>query len=225
MSVPTVLEKIIARKLEEVAERSRRIGLAELEQQAAIADPVRGFAAALEQRVNAKEPAVIAEVKKASPSKGVIRDPFLPAEIAAGYGRRSCLSVGADRHRFLPGCRCLSAASPCGLFAAGDSQGLHDRSYQVVEARALGADCILLIVAALDDARMHELAAVAKAHGLDVLVEVHDGDELERALRLETPLVGINNRNLHTFEVSLETTLDLRAGAEGSSGDYRERDS
>ena len=210
MSVPTVLEKIIARKLEEVAERSRRIGLAELEQQAAIADPVRGFAAALEQRVNAKEPAVIAEVKKASPSKGVIRDPFLPAEIAAGYeaGGAACLSVLTDIDFFQGADAYLQQARAACSLPVIRKDFMID-PYQVVEARALGADCILLIVAALDDARMHELAAVAKAHGLDVLVEVHDGDELERALRLETPLVGINNRNLHTFEVSLETTLDL----------------
>ena len=210
MSVPTVLEKIIARKLEEVAERSRRIGLAELEQQAAIADPVRGFAAALEQRVNAKEPAVIAEVKKASPSKGVIRDPFLPAEIAAGYeaGGAACLSVLTDIDFFQGADAYLQQARAACSLPVIRKDFMID-PYQVVEARALGADCILLIVAALDDARMHELAAVAKAHGLDVLVEVHDGDELERALRLETPLVGINNRNLHTFEVSLDVSREL----------------
>ncbi|HAB85105.1 MAG TPA: indole-3-glycerol-phosphate synthase TrpC, partial [Pseudomonas sp.] len=156
MSVPTVLEKIIARKLEEVAERSRRIGLAELEQQAAIADPVRGFAAALEQRVSAKEPAVIAEVKKASPSKGVIRDPFLPAEIAAGYeaGGAACLSVLTDIDFFQGADAYLQQARAACSLPVIRKDFMID-PYQVVEARALGADCILLIVAALDDARMH----------------------------------------------------------------------
>jgi len=210
VSVPTVLEKIIARKFEEVAQRSRQVGLGELEQRAAAADPVRGFAAALERRVRSKEPAVIAEVKKASPSKGVIRDPFLPAEIAASYeaGGAACLSVLTDIDFFQGADEYLQQARAACSLPVIRKDFMID-PYQVIEARALGADCILLIVAALDDARMHELAAVAKQQGLDVLVEVHDATELERALRLETPLVGINNRNLHTFEVNLETTLDL----------------
>ena len=210
MSVPTVLEKIIARKFEEVAQRSRQVGLGELEQRAAAADPVRGFAAALERRVRSKEPAVIAEVKKASPSKGVIRDPFLPAEIAASYetGGAACLSVLTDIDFFQGADEYLQQARAACSLPVIRKDFMID-PYQVVEARALGADCILLIVAALDDVRMHELAAVAKQQGLDVLVEVHDAAELERALRLETPLVGINNRNLRTFEVSLNTTLGL----------------
>jgi len=210
VSVPTVLEKIIARKFEEVAQRSRQVGLGELEQRAAAAEPVRGFAAALERRVRSKEPAVIAEVKKASPSKGVIRDPFLPAEIAASYetGGAACLSVLTDIDFFQGADEYLQQARAACSLPVIRKDFMID-PYQVVEARALGADCILLIVAALDDVRMHELAAVAKQQGLDVLVEVHDAAELERALRLETPLVGINNRNLHTFEVNLETTLDL----------------
>ena len=210
MSVPTVLEKIIARKFEEVAERSREVGLSDLEQRARLADPVRGFAAALEQRVRNKQPAVIAEIKKASPSKGVLREDFVPADIARSYeaGGASCLSVLTDIDFFQGADDYLKQARAACKLPVIRKDFMVD-PYQVVEARALGADCILLIVAALDDARMHELAAVAKEQGLDVLVEVHDGDELERALHLDTPLVGINNRNLHTFEVSLETTLDL----------------
>jgi indole-3-glycerol phosphate synthase len=176
VSIPTVLEKILARKAEEVAERRARVSFAEIEAAARAADPVRGFARALQERVAQKQAAVIAEVKKASPSKGVLREDFVPADIARSYeaGGAACLSVLTDIDFFQ------------------------------------GADCLLLIVSALDDGRMAELAASAKDVGLDVLVEVHDGDELERALKtLDTPLVGINNRNLHSFEVSLETTLDL----------------
>ncbi|UIP86417.1 indole-3-glycerol phosphate synthase TrpC [Pseudomonas phenolilytica] len=210
MSVPTVLEKIIARKYEEVAERRSRTSLDELERLAAAADLVRGFAAAVQRRVKAKEAAVIAEVKKASPSKGVLRENFDPAEIARSYeaGGAACLSVLTDVDFFQGADAYLQQARAACSLPVIRKDFMVD-PYQVVEARALGADCILLIVAALEDARMAELAAVAAQHGLDVLVEVHDGDELERALKLETPLLGINNRNLHTFEVSLETTLDL----------------
>ncbi|MDF0729848.1 indole-3-glycerol phosphate synthase TrpC [Pseudomonas entomophila] len=211
MSVPTVLEKILARKVEEVAERSARIGLAELERLAKAADAPRGFANALIEQAKRKQPAVIAEIKKASPSKGVIREHFVPAEIAVSYekGGATCLSVLTDVDYFQGGDAYLQQARAACALPVIRKDFLID-PYQVVEARALGADCILLIVAALDDVRMAELAAVAKEVGLDVLVEVHDGAELERALKtLDTPLVGVNNRNLHTFEVSLETTLDL----------------
>lgn len=211
MSVPTVLEKIIARKHEEVAERSARVSLAEVEAKAAAADPVRGFAAALQAKVAARQSAVIAEVKKASPSKGVLREVFEPAEIARSYeaGGATCLSVLTDVDFFQGADVYLQQARAACSLPVIRKDFLID-PYQVVEARALGADCVLLIVSALDDGRMAELAAVAKTQQLDVLVEVHDGDELERALKiLDTPLVGINNRNLHTFEVSLETTLDL----------------
>lgn len=210
MSVPTVLEKIIARKFEEVAERRARVSLAELEAAAAVADPLRGFTAAIQEKVRNKQPAVIAEVKKASPSKGVLRENFDPAEIARSYaeGGATCLSVLTDVDFFQGADAYLQQARAACSLPVIRKDFMVD-PYQVVEARALGADCILLIVAALDDARMAELAAVAKAQGLDVLVEVHDGDELERALRLDTPLIGVNNRNLHTFEVNLETTLDL----------------
>ncbi|CAG8869830.1 Indole-3-glycerol phosphate synthase [Pseudomonas fluorescens] len=211
MSVPTVLEKILARKAEEVAERSARVSLAELENLARLADAPRGFAKALIDQAARKQPAVIAEIKKASPSKGVIREHFVPAEIAVSYekGGATCLSVLTDVDYFQGADAYLQQARAACQLPVIRKDFMVD-PYQIVEARALGADCVLLIVAALDDVRMAELAATATSVGLDVLVEVHDGDELERALKtLDTPLVGVNNRNLHTFEVSLETTLDL----------------
>lgn len=211
MSVPTVLEKILARKAEEIAARRAVVSLAELEQQAVAADPARGFARSLIEQARKKQPAVIAEIKKASPSKGVIRENFLPAEIAKSYqtGGATCLSVLTDIDFFQGSDQYLKdARAACNLPVIRKDFMIDP--YQIVEARALGADCVLLIVSALDDVQMAELAAVAKGVGLDVLVEVHDGDELDRALKtLDTPLVGINNRNLHTFNVSLETTLDL----------------
>ncbi|QXI48280.1 indole-3-glycerol phosphate synthase TrpC [Pseudomonas anuradhapurensis] len=211
MSVPTVLERIIARKFQEVAERSARVSLAELEALAKVADAPRGFAKALIEQAGRKQPAVIAEIKKASPSKGVIREHFVPAEIAVSYekGGATCLSVLTDVDYFQGADAYLQQARAAVSLPVIRKDFMVD-PYQIVEARALGADCVLLIVAALDDVKMAELAATAKDVGLDVLVEVHDGDELERALNiLDTPLVGVNNRNLHTFEVSLETTLDL----------------
>ncbi|MBD9399550.1 indole-3-glycerol phosphate synthase TrpC [Pseudomonas sp. PDM11] len=211
MSVPTVLEKILARKAEEVAARRAVVSLAEVEREAHAADPVRGFANALIEKAKSKQPAVIAEIKKASPSKGVIRENFVPAEIARSYedGGATCLSVLTDIDFFQGADRYLQEArNACSLPVIRKDFMIDP--YQIVEARALGADCVLLIVSALSDAQMGELAATAKSFDLDVLVEVHDGDELERALNvLDTPLVGVNNRNLHTFEVSLETTLDL----------------
>ncbi|CAI8791235.1 MULTISPECIES: indole-3-glycerol phosphate synthase TrpC [Pseudomonas] len=211
MSVPTVLENILARKVEEVAERSARVSLAELESLAKAADAPRGFAKALLDQAKLKEPAVIAEIKKASPSKGVIRENFVPADIAKSYekGGATCLSVLTDIDYFQGADLYLQQARAACKLPVIRKDFMID-PYQIVEARALGADCVLLIVSALDDVKMAELAAVAKGVGLDVLVEVHDGDELERALKtLDTPLVGVNNRNLHTFEVNLETTLDL----------------
>jgi len=211
MSVPTVLERIIARKFQEVAERSARVSLAELEALAKAADAPRGFANALIEQAKRKQPAVIAEIKKASPSKGVIREHFVPAEIAVSYekGGATCLSVLTDVDYFQGADVYLQQARAAVSLPVIRKDFMVD-PYQIVEARALGADCVLLIVSALDDVKMAELAATAKDVGLDVLVEVHDGDELERALKtLDTPLVGVNNRNLHTFEVSLETTLDL----------------
>lgn len=211
MKLPTVLEKILARKIEEVSARRALVSLSELERAAATANPVRGFAAALQKQAKLKQPAIIAEIKKASPSKGVLREIFVPADIARNYeeGGATCLSVLTDIDFFQGADEYLQQARAACRLPVIRKDFMLD-PYQVVEARALGADCILLIVAALEDARMVELAAVAKSVGLDVLVEVHDGDELDRALHLlDTPLVGINNRNLHTFEVSLENTLDL----------------
>ena len=211
MSLPTILENIIARKHAEVAERSARVSMAELERAARTADAPRGFAKAMLERVARKEAAIIAEIKKASPSKGVIREDFDPAAIAVSYanGGATCLSVLTDVDFFQGSDAYLQQARAACNLPVLRKDFMVD-PYQIVEARALGADCVLLIVSALEDGQMAELASVAKDFNLDVLVEVHDGDELERALNtLDTPLVGINNRNLHTFEVSLDITLDL----------------
>jgi indole-3-glycerol phosphate synthase len=211
VSVPTVLEKIVARKVEEVAQRKLIASIAEVEQLARSADAPRGFARALLEQAARKQPAVIAEIKKASPSKGVLREDFRPAEIAQSYaaGGATCLSVLTDVDFFQGSDQYLrEARAACSLPVIRKDFMIDP--YQIVEARALGADCVLLIVSCLEDGQMAELAATAKAFDLDVLVEVHDGDELERALKtLDTPLLGINNRNLHSFEVNLETTLDL----------------
>jgi indole-3-glycerol phosphate synthase len=211
VSVPTVLEKIVARKFEEVAARRAQVSLADVEAAARSADAPRGFARALLEQAARKQPAVIAEIKKASPSKGVLRADFVPADIARSYeaGGATCLSVLTDIDFFQGADQYLQQARAACALPVIRKDFMVD-PYQIAEARALGADCVLLIVSCLDDVRMAELASVAKEVGLDVLVEVHDGAELERALKtLDTPLVGINNRNLHTFDVSLETTLDL----------------
>lgn len=209
---PTILRKIIARKYEEVAERRARISEAELLAQAREADAPRGFTEAIRRRVVRAEPAVIAEIKKASPSKGVIREHFVPAEIARSYeqGGAACLSVLTDKD-FFQGCEAYlqEARAACNLPVIR-KDFLVD-TYQIAEARAIGADCVLLIAASLQDSQMQELAACAESLGMDVLVEVHDRSELERALNLSTRLLGINNRNLHTFEVTLDTTFGLLA--------------
>jgi indole-3-glycerol phosphate synthase len=206
----TILDKIIERKIEEIAVRKLEVGLATLETSAREQSPVRGFANALVARVKNAEHAVIAEVKKASPSKGVIRENFNPEQIAASYqrGGATCLSVLTDVD-FFQGCDdyLRSARAACSLPVLRKDFTVDP--YQVIEARAMGADAILLIAAVLSDTQLHELAATAAELGLDVLVEVHDRAELERALELTTPLIGINNRNLHTFETSLDTTLSL----------------
>jgi len=210
MSVPTILQNIVARKHEEVAERLQQRSMAELEQLAAAASPARGFAKAIQDAAAAQRPGVIAEIKKASPSKGVLREDFQPAEIAASYeaGGAVCLSVLTDVDFFQGHDDYLQQARAACSLPVIRKDFMVD-PYQIVEARALGADCVLLIAACLDDVQMGELAATARQYGLDVLVEVHDAAELERGLKLDTPLIGINNRNLHTFEVTLDTTLEL----------------
>ena len=207
---PTILRKIIDRKYEEVADRLAQTPLSELEAAIASQTPVRGFAAALKASVNAGRSAVIAEVKKASPSKGVIREQFVPAEIAASYerGGASCLSVLTDVDFFQGGDAYLQQARAACVLPVLRKDFTVD-PYQVIEARAIGADAILLIVAALEQSQMVELAAAAAECALDVLVEVHDRAELDRALELDTPLVGINNRDLHSFDTSLDTTFSL----------------
>ena len=210
MSVPDILERILTVKREEVAQAKAAKPLAVIEAEARAQPPARDFVGAIRARVAAGQPAVIAEIKKASPSKGVIRADFRPAEIAADYAAHgaACLSVLTDRQFFQGAPEFLQAArAACGLPVLR-KDFLVD-PYQIVEARAMGADAILLIAAALDLATMQAFEATADELGLGVLVEVHDGDELERALQLKTPLIGINNRNLRTFDVSLQTTLDL----------------
>jgi indole-3-glycerol phosphate synthase len=206
-----ILERIVAVKRREVAQAQARLPLAALRAQAAAAPPVRDFSAALRERVARREAAVIAEVKKASPSKGVLREHFDPAAIAASYerGGAACLSVLTDREFFQGSTEALQAARASCSLPVLRKDFIVD-AYQVAEARAMGADCILLIAACLDDATMRALEDEAQALGLAVLVEVHDGTELDRALALRTPLVGINNRDLRSFEVRLETTLALK---------------
>ena len=205
-----VLKRILARKQEEVAERRERVSLFELKARAVSAPPVRGFADAVQAKIAAGLPAVIAEVKKASPSKGVIRPDFHPAEIARSYeaGGAACLSVLTDIDFFQGADVYLQQARAACALPVLRKDFVID-PYQVYEARKLGADCILLIAAALGDAALLELSLLAAELDLDVLLEVHDLDELERALPVPARLLGINNRNLKTFEVSLQTTLDL----------------
>ena len=207
-----ILTTILARKAEEIEQRSRVRPLPELRARALNQPVTRGFVKAIRKKLDAGEAAVIAEVKKASPSKGVIRPDFKPAEIARSYeaGGAACLSVLTDVDFFQGSDAYLrEARAACALPVLRKDFTIDP--YQVFEARVLGADCILLIVAALDDAALSGMVNLAHEIGLDVLVEVHDIDELERALQTDAALVGVNNRNLRTFAVSLETTLDLRA--------------
>ncbi|MEO5561303.1 MAG: indole-3-glycerol phosphate synthase TrpC [Dokdonella sp.] len=206
-----ILQRILARKLEEITARSQQFSLAELSARVADLPPTRGFAAAIEAKIEAGLPAVIAEIKKASPSQGVIRADFDPAAIATSYASAgaACLSVLTDADFFQGSEAYLQQArSACQLPVLRKDFTID--AYQVYEARAIGADCILLIVAALGDTSLLELSLLAADLDLDVLVEVHDETELERALDIPAPLIGINNRNLRTFETSLDTTLQLR---------------
>ena len=206
-----ILNKILARKVEEIRERSARTSLAELSARCADLPETRGFADALEAPIARGDAAVIAEIKKASPSKGVIRAEFDPAEIARSYasGGAACLSVLTDVDFFQGADAYLQQARAACALPVLRKDFVVD-AYQVYEARVLGADCILLIVAALDDAALLELSLLAAELDMDVLVEAHDGDELDRALDVPARLIGINNRNLRTFDVSLDTTLALR---------------
>jgi indole-3-glycerol phosphate synthase len=210
-ALPDVLERILARKRQEVAERRRIVPSEELAAATASAPPPRGFAAAVRRRIEVGQPAVIAEIKRASPSKGLLRPALDPADIARRYAAAgaTCLSVLTDEPFFKGRSEDLIAARAACELPVLRKDFIIDR-YQLVEARAMGADCILLIVAALGERALIDLAEQAQALGLDVLVEVHDADELHRALALATPLIGINNRNLRTFQTRLETTLALR---------------
>jgi len=211
-----ILQKICQTKAEEVAAARKRMPLAEMRRDAESRVLTRDFVGAMRAKIAAGQAAVIAEIKKASPSKGVIRADFIPADIAQSYaegdGRVSaaCLSVLTDRQYFQGQPDYLKQARASCPLPVLRKDFMVD-AYQIYESRAMGADAVLLIAACLDDAQMRDFEAIA--HGLDmaVLVEVHDAPELERALRLKTPLVGINNRNLRTFEVSLQTTLELRS--------------
>ena len=215
-----ILDKIVAVKREEVAAALKKVSLAAMREDAESRVLTRDFIGALRKKIDAGQAAVIAEIKKASPSKGVIRPDFVPADIAQSYAvgntdsggqvSAACLSVLTDGPFFQGSIDYLKQArASCDLPVLRKDFMID--AYQVYEARAIGADCILLIAACLSDAQMADLEALAHALGMAVLVEVHDGAELQRALRLKTPLVGINNRNLRSFEVTLDTTLGLLA--------------
>ncbi len=205
-----ILNRIVAVKRDEIDSARRARDLASLRRDAETLGGLRDFAAAMRAKVDAGHAAVIAEIKKASPSKGVLREDFRPAEIAASYaaGGAACLSVLTDRQFFQGSAEYLQAARAACALPVIRKDFLVD-PYQVYEARAMGADCILLIVACLDPGLMAELEAQASELGMAVLVEAHDAAELDSALRLKTPLIGINNRNLRSFEVSLDTTIGL----------------
>ncbi len=208
-AIPDILQKILHRKVEEIVERSSRLDIRALSRQIENLPP-RGFLARLEETIQSGRAAVFAEIKKASPSKGLLRDPFLPADIARSYARHgaTCLSVLTDRDFFQGSEDYLKEARAACELPVLRKDFIID-PYQVYEARVIGADCILLIVAVLGDAMLRDLADLALHLDLDVLVEIHDAEELERALALELPLLGINNRDLRTFTTRLEITLNL----------------
>ncbi len=210
-NMPDILTQILRRKEEEIAECVAHIPLRELSHIAANSPPPRGFVEAINARLQIEQVAIIAEIKKASPSKGVIcHHDFNPSKIAKSYERNgaACLSVLTDKDFFQGANEYLQQARGACMLPVLRKDFIID-PYQVYEARAIGADCILLIVAALNDAKLHELANLAQYLGMDLLVEVHNQEEVERALRLNPRLIGINNRNLHTFHTRLETTLEL----------------
>ncbi|MDH5613183.1 MAG: indole-3-glycerol phosphate synthase TrpC [Gammaproteobacteria bacterium] len=207
---PDILKKILRRKREEIAERSAKLGMEDLKKYAEQARPARGFIAAIEKKLAENKAAVIAEIKKASPSKGILRENFNPAEIAKTYEAHgaTCLSVLTDADFFQGSESFLKQArSVCGLPVIRKDFIIDP--YQVYEARMINADCILLIVAALDDVMLKELLSLAHELKMDVLMEVHDKQEMKRALATDARLIGINNRSLHTFETSLQATLSM----------------
>ncbi|VAW97005.1 Indole-3-glycerol phosphate synthase [hydrothermal vent metagenome] len=207
---PDILKKILATKLDEITAGKTNISLDSMKSLAQDASAVRGFINAIQTKIENKQAAVIAEIKKASPSKGVMRENFDPAQIAASYqkGGAACLSILTDQLYFQGHNDYLKMARDISGLPVIRKDFIID-AYQVYQARAIGADCILLIVSALEQQQLADLASLAHELTMDVLVEVHDADELQRALQLPCPLVGINNRNLRTFEVSLQTTIDL----------------
>lgn len=210
MNTPDILQKILNTKRAEIKQRSQQINQQALAEQAAQNSPARGFIDALRQRLAAEEPAVIAEIKKASPSKGIICEDFDPATIARSYAAAgaACLSVLTDAEYFQGSESYLQAARAACDLPVIRKDFLID-PYQIYEARAIEADCVLLIAAALSDEVLYSLYHLATHLGMDVLIEVHDLDELQRVLPLKAPLIGINNRNLRTFSTSLDTTLQL----------------
>jgi indole-3-glycerol phosphate synthase len=210
--VSDILARILGTKRAEIRAGQAAVPLAEMERRARATPPARDFVEALRARISAGKPAVIAEIKRASPSKGLLREPFDPAAIARSYaqGGAACLSVLTDRQYFQGAPEHLAAARAACALPVLRKDFVID-AYQVYEARALGADCILLIAAALELPAMQKLEEAALGLGMAVLAEAHDGAELDAALRLQTPLIGINNRDLRDFETRLETTLELHA--------------
>lgn len=209
-NTPDILKKILHRKVEEITQRCDKLSLRALSHQAADAPPPCGFVTALETKLKQKQPAIIAEIKKASPSKGILRENFHPVEIAQSYAQHgaACLSVLTDKDFFQGSEEYLRQVRAACDLPILRKDFIVD-AYQIYEARAIGADCILLIVSALGDAQLQDLTGLAIHLGMDVLIEVHDAEELERGLALQLPMIGINNRNLRTFETRLETTLSL----------------
>lgn len=215
LNTPTVLKKILAKKAEDVAARKTSVSLAQLQEQcqegrSEQGREIRGFANALAAKIEQGQAAVIAEVKKASPSKGIIREDFDPVSIAQSYekGGAACLSVLTEQDFFLGADEYLKMAREATRLPVLRKDFVMD-PYQVYESYVLGADCILLIVAALEQSKMEDLHGIARELGLDVLVEVHNEEELDRGLLIENPMIGINNRDLHTFDTTLETTFGL----------------
>ncbi|WP_241086033.1 indole-3-glycerol phosphate synthase TrpC [Candidatus Vondammii sp. HM_W22] len=210
-NTPDILKKIILRKREEITERSEELPLEQLIANLEGISPTRGFADAIATKISSGKPGVIAEIKKASPSKGVIRENFYPAEIAKSYQQRgaACLSILTDINFFQGSDEYLKQARAACQLPVIRKDFIID-PYQVYEARTIGADCILLIAACLNDALMSELNDLAHHLKMDVLIEVHDSEELSRALQVNNGLVGINNRNLRTFDMNLNTTLEMR---------------